>query len=68
MSARTWLDAIAGLTPDDIKLVGRLAELFAAADRAKVDVARNMLDARPDPLDAADLRARIKAIIAYLED
>lgn len=22
----------------------------------------------PDPLDAADLRARIKAIIAYLED
>ena len=65
--ARSWLAILSKLGADDLRLVGRFVELLIAADRAKADTARVMLDAQPEPADAEDARARLRAVTRYLE-
>lgn len=65
--ARTWLAQLAALSAEDLRLLSRLAEALASADRGKADTARHMLDALPAPADADDARARLRAVVAYLE-
>lgn len=65
--SRSWLAALAKLGADDLRLVGKLVEHLAAAERGRADTARAMLDARPEPADAEDARARLRAVVTFLE-
>ena len=65
--ARTWLAQLARLGVEDLRLISQLVDALVVADRARADTARAMLDARPEPVDADDARARIRAVVEYLE-
>lgn len=65
--ARTWLAQLAALSAEDLRLLSKLAEALASAERGPADTARAMLDALPEPADADDARARLRAVVAYLD-
>jgi hypothetical protein len=67
MSARTWLEQLARLTAGDLARIGRLVDLLITADRGTAETAGTMLDAPPAPRTDEEGRARLEAVVRYLE-
>lgn len=65
--ARSWLAALAKLSADDLRLISQLVDRLVVAERGKADVARVMLDAKPEPFDFDEARARIRTVVEYLD-
>lgn len=67
MSLLAWMSSLGRLSVEDLRLVSDLANKLASADRGQRDTARVMLDAQPPPADAEEARARIKAVVRFLD-